>query len=366
MASEMDLSALSQAERVVWGQVSKRLTTVGVGLRILELNLKELEESTTSYKKQTDAYVAEFEALSAKVAEKQTAFDALAAELMADEETRAAAEYCIADLAKSSAALKKGSQTHARAVGGRTDPTLTYRLRELPLIDSGNQTPTYFPEVVSKGHVGDGEFRRILAMGTTLQSADVSAMLSNIREHLAYLLCHGHSVSLGDMFIIKPGLRGTCIGKKAEAYGRREFLPVVNVRVMPKFAKEIRTKTSIGLCRTARGREPMISKLIDLSTGAQGLVIRPGSALCVQGRGLDYNLKAEDEGFYFSTSENLQPCAYRLSVRVMKNMIKPKQAVFSIPADLPSGVVGRLSLRRRLRNSDRLLTYVFPDDVTTV
>ena len=365
MASKKNLNGMSPEERVVWMRVERQLRTAGIELRNVETNLRDLEENASSVEPDTSAYKLSHAALTAEKAQKQAVFDALAAELLADEETRPAAEYTLADLGKSSTALKKGGKKDRRAVGGGASPTLTYRLREMALIDSGDSTPTYIPGVVLNGHVDDREFRRLLSTGTTIQPADVTAALSNIRERLAQLLSGGYSVSLGDMFVITPGLRGTCIGKEADPYRHREFLPVVNVRVMPKFAKEIRKMTTIGPATKSKKGVPMLAKLIDLGTGTSEPVLRAGSVLCVKGEGLDCNPAAEDEGFFFVPKS--RPHKERLlSGDVLKEMLKPKRAVFPLPADLPSGATGRLVLRRRPRNSERLLEYVYPEEVTVV
>ena len=367
------LDGLETQQRAVYLKVRRRIVSLDAERMVLLANLEaaemEAEAAQKAFRKaptsEAEEQVADcgrlLETLGAQLIEKRRELEALEAELLANETTRAAAEHYFAELRKSEVTRQKGNRADRRSVGGGENITLKYRLKQSAIIDSGEFSPTYLPEVVLSGHISDADFQKRLAAGSTVQPADIAAVFVNIREEMQFLLSQGYSVSFGDMFVLKPGLRGTCLGEKAEPHQRRKFLPVVNVRMMPKFAADVRAQTRIGLSQKPKNG-PEITRLVARAQANAPDTLYPGAMATVLGRNIAFNEDAEDEGLFFELKRSPYT-VYPLEGDRFIGMIKPSQVMFMVPQGLPSGETGRLFIRKRLRNSQVLRSYYYANPV---
>lgn len=205
----------------------------------------------------------------------------------------------------------------------------------------------YYPQVLIARSVNtEALVERILSMGSTVNKADILAVLEQFYQAVEALVLEGARVNVAGIVDVSPRMRGVFDGI-TDNYDPARHQVSVTAAPGARLRESIRAKAQVAKEESSKP-SPSPLQYADTGTGTTDDILTPGNIGTLNGARLKFDTSKPDEGVY------LLPTSGGAAVQITTfQRNKPGQLIFLVPTPLASGDYF-IEVRARINNGNEL------------
>ena len=197
---------------------------------------------------------------------------------------------------------------------------------------------------------------RILSLGSTVNRADILAVLEQLYQAVEMLTLEGSRVNVAGIVEIFPRLQGVFNGV-TDTYDPARHQAGVKAAVGARLREAVRQKAQVQKDEGGKP-SPALLQYVDTGSGTVDGTVTKGNIGTLNGARMKFNPSAADEGIFFLPTGG--GAAVKVAA-VQRN--KPAQLIFLVPATLAAGSYF-LEVRARLTAAGDLRSGKLDDTLT--
>lgn len=189
----------------------------------------------------------------------------------------------------------------------------------------------YYPQVqITRSVDTDALVERILSMGSTVNRADIIAVLEQLYQAVEALVLEGARVNVAGIFDVSPRMQGVFNGV-ADNFDTARHLVSVNAAPGAKLRENVRQKARVNKLESSKPA-PLLLQYADTGSNLTDSTLTPGNIGTLNGARLKFDPDQADEGLF------VLPTSGGAAVKVTTfQRNKPSQLIFLNPVGLAAG-----------------------------